>query len=95
MWKLRRDFLWRKYLNYDLIGIYTLDELVETHITNTRMYIEYGYEWSRSIKFKYKINIKILSREIDFLKGSTRYLYFPPSSQLLYLCFCPVGLSLL
>ena len=23
------------------------------------------------------------------------YLYFPPSSQLLYLCFCPVGLSLL
>ena len=23
------------------------------------------------------------------------YLYFPPSSQLLHLCFCPVGLSLL
>ena len=23
------------------------------------------------------------------------YLYFPPSSQLVYLCFCPVGLSLL
>ena len=23
------------------------------------------------------------------------YLYFPPSSHLLYLCFCPVGLSLL
>ena len=22
-------------------------------------------------------------------------LYYPPSSQLLYLCFCPVGLSLL
>ena len=21
------------------------------------------------------------------------YLYFPPSSQLVYLCFCPVGLS--
>ena len=23
------------------------------------------------------------------------YLYFPPSSQLVHLCFCPVGLSLL
>ena len=23
------------------------------------------------------------------------YLYYPPSSQLVYLCFCPVGLSLL
>ena len=23
------------------------------------------------------------------------YLYFPPSSHLVYLCFCPVGLSLL
>ena len=23
------------------------------------------------------------------------YLYFPPSSQLVYLCFCPVGISLL
>ena len=23
------------------------------------------------------------------------YLYFPPSSHLIYVCFCPVGLSLL
>ena len=35
-----------------------------------------------------------LRRETDRAKESI-YLYFPPSSQLLYLCFCPVGLSLL
>ena len=36
--------------------------------------------------------------EYDFKNYFTTvsiYLYFPPSSQLLYLCFCPVGLSLL
>ena len=27
--------------------------------------------------------------------NSLFYLYFPPSSQLIYVCFCPVGLSLL
>ena len=32
---------------------------------------------------------------VMFLYLESIYLYFPPSSQLLYLCFCPVGLSLL
>ena len=42
-------------------------------------------------------SIRRLSRFIgkSFPILESIYLYFPPSSQLLYLCFCPVGLSLL
>ena len=32
---------------------------------------------------------------IIIIKLKSIYLYFPPSSQLVYLCFCPVGLLLL
>ena len=32
---------------------------------------------------------------MDLEKIESIYLYFPPSSQLLYICFCPVGLLLL
>jgi hypothetical protein len=47
--------------------------------------------------FPYKLSIKHISMFISNLFRSNLmfYLYFPPSSHLLYVCFCPVGISLL
>ena len=36
-----------------------------------------------------------VSHSVNLRKAESIYLYFPQSSQLLYLCFCPVGLLLL
>ena len=40
-------------------------------------------------------SLKVPTYTILPLELESIYLYFPPSSQLVYLCFCPVGLSLL
>ena len=40
------------------------------------------------------VNVEREGEKVEHKKESI-YLYFPPSSQLVYLCFCPVGLSLL
>ena len=51
---------------------------------------------SRVLSKNFKIKIcKIIDRFKPVKSIKLIYLYFPPSSQLLYLCFCPVGLSLL
>ena len=40
--------------------------------------------------FKYHIFAPMGRFQLELI-----YLYFPPSSHLIYVCFCPVGLSLL
>ena len=60
----------------------------------------FGYEnWSHEIKnqtslfintFKYHVFAPMGRFQLELI-----YLYFPPSSHLIYVCFCPVGLSLL
>ena len=45
---------------------------------------------SSLIRKKLYINLIEQYRRLELV-----YLYFPPSSHLVYLCFCPVGLSLL
>ena len=47
-------------------------------------------------QFKYLGTIVTNDNNLDKeIRLELIYLYFPPSSHLIYVCFCPVGLSLL
>ena len=66
------------------------------------------HQFIRCYLSKQNINILIVNGQLKFdtkkyhvfapmgrFQLELIYLYFPPSSQLVYLCFCPVGFSLL
>ena len=48
---------------------------------------------NKTLKLSARNNINFTIVQQTYLK--LIYLYFPPSSYLIYVCFCPVGLSLL
>ena len=71
-------------------------------VASLYLYVDhvFGYKhWTQEIKNQTSLFINTKKYHVFAPMGRFQlesiYLYFPPSSQLLYLCFCPVGLSLL
>ena len=70
-------------IQYNNFNIIPLDNLIERNVSSF-------HKITPTIQQYNNFNLIPLDNFIESI-----YLYFPPSSQLLYLCFCPVGLSLL
>ena len=69
-----------------------LDKIGKNHMLADIVAIIGLYQFNKKISIlkKYHVFAPMGRFQLESI-----YLYFPPSSQLVYLCFCPVGLSLL
>ena len=68
-----------------------LSSLMFLHVAIPVQLVLFYVIWNRIFNtFKYHVFAPMGRFQLESI-----YLYFPPSSQLLHLCFCPVGLSLL
>ena len=90
-----KKFSW--HINACITGIAITCKTLNIHQNVQIIYIKSYLQCAFcSIKEEYFLKIGKRVKERNYkTKKKLIYLYFPPSSQLLYLCFCPVGLSLL
>ena len=83
-------------LDTDCRAIFHCSKKVSFWWSNDVSSLESNYIWFLVVYLPNRINNHFISHIKCFFKIIFLiYLYFPPSSQLVYLCFCPVGLSLL